>query len=108
MCPGDPDFSEGSDRKIYERELLRLRMSLTDAKQYGKPIIAATHYPPMNRSHQPSGFTELYREFGVKLAVYGHLHGESAFRQAAEGELYGVTYRLVSLDRLGSAPLRLL
>ena len=108
ICPGDPEFSESTDRKIYERELIRLRMSLEDASRCGKRIIAATHFPPMNRSREASGFTGLYREFGVKTALFGHLHGESAFRSAPEGSIDGIDYRLVSLDRLGAAPLRIL
>ena len=107
-CPGDPDFSEGTDRKIYERELIRLRMSLDEASRCGKTIIAATHFPPMNRDREPSGFTELYREFGVKTALFGHLHGDSVIRTAPEGLIDGIEYKLVSLDRLGAAPLRIL
>ena len=107
-CPGDPDFSEAEDRKIYERELLRLEMSLSSAAACGKQIIAATHFPPMNRKAEPSGFTRLYKRFGVKKAVYGHLHGVSAFLTAPEGCIDGIEYRLVSLDRLGAAPLKLL
>ena len=49
ICPGEPDFSEDADRKIYEREVLRLEMSLKSASQCGKEIIAAMHFPPMNR-----------------------------------------------------------
>ena len=108
ICPGEPDFSEADDRKIYERELLRLEMSLTSAAACGKQIIAATHFPPMNRKAEPSGFTELYKRFGVKTAVYGHLHGVGAFLAAPEGCIDGIEYRLVSLDRLGAAPLKLL
>ena len=108
ICPGEPDFSEADDRKIYERELLRLEMSLASAAACGKQIIAATHFPPMNRKAEPSGFTELYKRFGVKTAVYGHLHGVGAFLTAPEGCIDGIEYRLVSLDRLGAAPLKLL
>ena len=107
-CPGEPDFTEGTDRKIYERELIRLRMSLEAASVCGKQIIAATHFPPMNRYKEASGFTELYREFGVKTALFGHLHGESAFKNAPEGDIGGISYRLESLDRLHAAPLKIL
>ena len=107
ICPGDQDFSETADRRIYERELIRLEMSLKSASACGKPIIAATHFPPMNRKKEPSGFTGLYKSYGVKTAVYGHLHG-AAILSAPEGLIDGIDYRLVSLDRLGAAPLKLL
>ena len=108
ICPGEPDFSESEDRKIYEREIIRLRMSLEDASRCGKRIIAATHFPPMNRKKEPSGFTELYKQFGVEKALFGHLHGEGAFMNAPEGRIDGIDYRLISLDRLKAAPLRIL
>ena len=106
-CPGDPDFTESTDRKIYERELIRLEMSLKSASACGKQIIAATHFPPMNKAAEASGFTDLYKAYGVKKAVYGHLHG-NAIQSAPEGIIDGIEYRLVSLDRLQAAPLKLL
>ena len=107
VCPGEPDFSEETDRKIYEREILRLEMSLKSASECGREIIAAMHYPPMNRRFEPSGFTELFRAYGVKRVVYGHLHGENVFRNGPQGEIDGIEYRLVSLDKLQAAPLRI-
>ena len=107
-CPGEPDFSEDTDRKIYEREILRLEMSLKSASDCGKPVIAAMHFPPMNRKFEPSGFTRLFEEYGVKRVVYGHLHGVNVFRNGPQGEIDGIEYTLISLDKLGSAPLRLL
>ena len=107
-CPGEPDFSESTDGKIYRRELIRLEMSLKSASACGKPIIAATHFPPRNRFSEPSGFSDLLEKYGVRTCVFGHLHGEQAFRNAPEGLIDGVCYRLVSLDRLGAAPLRIL
>ena len=108
ICPGEPDFSESADRKIYEREIIRLEMSLKSAADGGKPIVAAMHYPPRNRYSEPSEFSELFAKYGVRTCVFGHLHGEQAFRNAPEGLIDGVYYRLVSLDRLGAVPLRIL
>ena len=105
LCPEDINFSEAEDRKIYERELLRLAMSLKCAKKTGKEIIAATHYPPIVSGEKTSGFMELYKEYEVETAVFGHLHGDKAFSSAPEGTIDGVNLRLVSLDRLSAAPL---
>ena len=104
-CPGEPDFSEETDRKIYEREILRLEMSLKSASECGKEIIAAMHFPPMNRKFEPSGFTELLKAYGVKRLVYGHLHGANVFKNGPQGEIGGIEYSLVSLDKLQAAPL---
>ena len=105
ICPGEPEFSEETDRKIYEREILRLEMSLRSAAECGKEIVAAMHFPTMNRKFEPSGFTELFNAYGVKRVVYGHLHGAQVFRNGPQGEIDGIEYSLVSLDRLQAAPL---
>lgn len=103
-CPGTEGFGE-HDRKIYDREVLRLRMSLDDAKAAGaENIIGVLHYPPTNEKHHKSGFTDLMSEYGVKTCVYGHLHGRDAFKNGLKGEYNGVEYKLVSLDYLQGRP----
>ena len=104
ICPGTVGFDD-HDNKIYERELLRLRMSLDDAKEQGaEEIIACTHYPPMNDKFQTSGFTQLMTEYKVKQCLYGHLHGKEAFKNGFQGLLNGTRYRLVSLDDVKCEP----
>jgi hypothetical protein len=104
ICPGDEDFSE-EDKKIYERELLRLRMSLDDAKRQGADkIIGVLHFPPTNDKLQFSGFTELMTEYNVDTCVYGHLHGNDAFKNGLQGIFNKVRYELVSLDYIEAKP----
>ena len=106
-CPGTEGFDD-HDRKIYEREIGRIRMSLEDAKKKGaREIIGVLHYPPTNDKHQVSGFTELMTEYGVKTCVYGHLHGKEKYKRGLKGVLNGVEYKLVSLDYLNADPLRI-
>lgn len=99
-CEGSKGFT-AEDKKIYDREVMRLELSLKSAK--GKPILAMTHYPPFNEKGEPSGFTELYEAHGVFLAVYGHLHNRSC-RMAFEGTRNGTEYHLVSCDHLNFNP----
>ena len=103
VCPGSDGFTE-ADRKIYDREVLRLGYSLQAGKkaaaETGKEIIAFTHFPPTNEKKQPSGFTALMEEYGVKDAYYGHLHRKETFKRGITGNLNGVNYRLISADRL--------
>ena len=101
-CPNSAGFSE-NDRKIYERECLRLGLSLDAAKRFGGTDIVMTHFPPMNEKRQESGFTERIAASGARLAVYGHLHG-IALRFAFEGERDGVSYHCVAADHLDFAP----
>ena len=104
ICPGTEGFDE-HDLKIYNREQLRLRMSLEDAAAQGADrIITSIHYPPSNDKFEESGFTSLMEEFGVKTCVYGHLHGKEAFKNGYKGIWNGVEYRLVSLDYVDCEP----
>ena len=104
ICPGTDGFSE-HDRKIYDREAARLRLSLEEGKKQGiKKIIGVLHYPPTNDKHQASDFTRLMEEDCVKTCVYGHLHGTDVFPIGLKGIYNGVEYRLVSLDYLQAKP----
>lgn len=105
-CPGSSAWEGGSDEKIYQRELIRLRLTLDAAKRRladGGTLIAMLHYPPFNERQEQSGFTELMEDFGVKIALYGHLHGISA-GSAFEGCRHGVMYHMVSCDYLDFRP----
>jgi len=104
MCPGTDGFTL-HDKAIYERENIRLKFSLDDAVSKGADeIIAVLHYPPTNDSHQPSGFTSLLSEYGVKKCVYGHLHNPEVHKRGLKGVLNGVEYSLVSLDYVEAKP----
>ncbi len=107
-CPGDADFA-AHDRKIYNREVLRLKMSLEAAKSMEPDeIVGVLHFPPTNDKKQGSDFTELMAEYGVKTCVYGHLHGRDAFGKGLQSTLNGVNYKLVSLDFLETCPLQII
>jgi len=104
ICPGTVGYDE-HDNKIYEREQIRLKFSLEEAKNSGiQNIMVALHYPPTNDKMQTSGFTRLLSEYGVKTCVYGHLHGNDAYKNGIKGNLNGVEYKLVSLDYLSCMP----
>ena len=108
ICPGTDGFSE-HDRKIYDREAARLKMSLEDAKKAGADtIIGVLHFPPTNDKQQKSAFTDLLTQYGVKTCVYGHLHGKDAFKNGMQGVYNGVEYKLVSLDYLEGRPVEIL
>ena len=104
ICPGTEGFDE-HDRKISDRELMRLDFSIKDAvKQGAKEIICMLHYPPTNEKYQPSGFTEMMEDSPAKLCLYGHLHGRDTFHRGIKGNLNGVEYMLVSLDYVHCDP----
>ena len=65
------------DEKIYNREAIRLELSLKSAqhlREEGDIVICMTHYPPFNSNLDDSDYTLLMDKYGVNYAVYGHLH----------------------------------
>ena len=107
--PCDSEFS-AADRKIYERELIRLELSLAAAERLkgrsGKPIIAMMHFPPLMRDGRPTGFSELLERYGAAACLYGHLHGAPAWEAGFRGEMNGVLYALVSADAVDFSPMQ--
>lgn len=95
--PFDKDFS-ADDAAIYERELIRLRLSLEDGIKKNNEIIVMMHYPP------DVGFTDILDEYNVKHCVYGHLHGESAWKTAT----INTKQSLVSSDYLQFKPYKII
>lgn len=86
------------DKRLYEREAVRLELSLKAAAAYaGKEIIVAMHYPPLFTAEEHSLFTDLMEKYPVRYCVYGHLHGKQLLI-AFEGLRSGINYKLVSSD----------
>ncbi len=110
LLPGDRGWGDDPEhnQKIYARELQRLQLSLQSALKAGAAeIVVMLHYPPVGPGGAPTEFSRLLAATpGVSLCVYGHLHGAAAHERAFQGELDGVTYRLVAGDYLGFVPLR--
>ncbi len=104
-APGGLDW-EPHDQKIYDREVLRLKMSLDAAREQasGRPLVVAVHYPPFAANGKHTDYSRLICESGARLCVYGHLHGERSHRTAVEGLRDGVEFHLIACDRLGFVP----
>jgi predicted phosphohydrolase len=101
ICPHSDNFVS-KDQKIYERELIRLRLSLEAAKNSGhKRIFSMIHYPPTNDKNVETGFTELFNEFNVEKIIYGHLHNN--FQSKIQNEKYILT----SCDFIDFTPIKL-
>ena len=100
-------FTE-KDKKILNRELIRLRLSLDGAKKAGyEKIIVMLHYPPTNEKREASVFTDLFNEYKVEKVIYGHVHGPGLVNAINE-ELFGVHYIMTSSDFLNFDPIRIL
>jgi uncharacterized protein len=94
---------DGQEQKIYNRELIRLELSLQQASGYKLQLIAMLHYPPLLKDTLNTAFTDLLENYGVSLCCFGHLH-DVGIQNAFQGKRNGVDYHLVSCDAIGFAP----
>ncbi len=96
----EPESPE--EKKLYNRELVRLENAIADAKKTGaEHMIVMLHYPPGPNT----AFARCMQENGVDTCVFGHLHG--TYENAVQGDVRGVCYRLVSSDYLKFMPLEI-
>jgi predicted phosphohydrolase len=106
--PGDPYYREENDRKIYERQVGRLRLALEQAHKHHPEleIWVMLHFPPLTKHVSSSGYMEVMKEYGVTRCVYGHLHGK-AKDVAIQGVVGGIELKLVACDALNFCPYKL-
>ncbi|MBQ8072802.1 MAG: metallophosphoesterase [Clostridia bacterium] len=99
MIPTEEAPLDPREEKIYRRELVRLDLALDAAKRLakGRPIVVMLHYPPLYLGQRSSGFTERMERAGVRICVYGHLHG-GGIAAGFNGEQGGIRYWLTSCD----------
>ena len=107
-APEDPT-AQPEDGKVFRREIERLKLSLAEADRVQPrdlPRLAMTHYPPWLEGRAPTAVVELLRDAGVRVCVYGHLHGDD-HRLAVEGEREGIRFHFVAADAVGFAPVEI-
>lgn len=98
------DFSTEEDKKIFDRELIRMELSLSSMqknRKEGDIIIAMIHYPPFNYKPERSAMTNLFAKYAVDKVVYGHLHGKNV-KSMPKVVLDGVEYYLTSCDQVNN------
>jgi uncharacterized protein len=102
-----PGGEDDSDRRIFDREVERLALSLADLekKRYSS-LIVMTHYPPLRTLDESTPVSELIERSRASCCVYGHLHGPD-IKTAAQGCRNGVLYRLVSADAAAFTPVQI-
>ena len=72
ICPGDTRYTD-HDKKIYLREVGRLKLSLESAvnsSKFNDNIILMMHFPPTNDKHDRSEFIELIEKYNIPLDEY--------------------------------------
>ena len=106
------DSLDGSDnRKIYEREKLRIQMCVDKLNEadpdHTKTRILMIHYPPVTANQEFTEFAQLIADGGVDICVYGHLHGK-AHKKAFEGDFGGTKFICSSADYVEFCPVRVI
>ncbi|MBR4874201.1 MAG: metallophosphoesterase [Clostridia bacterium] len=103
-CKGYPETesepNNEEEKKLYNRELSRLKNGILKAKELGTDrIIVMLHYPPGENTE----FARVLREEKVDICVFGHIHGDY-FKGVTMGDVGGCMCRLVSCDYLKFMP----
>ena len=102
------EFSE-EDEKIYKREVERLKLTLKSAKvlQVGnEKIICMMHFPPFDGNGNDSEFVKLFKEYGVSVVVFGHLHGYTNCKLKQTKN--DITYYFTSCDHINNDPVEII
>lgn len=97
------------DNKIFLRELSRLENSiLYGLEKFNEfdEIICIMHYPPFDKRNLPNEFEYIFKEYGIKKVIYGHIHGKAAFKMP-EGNIDGIEYYCVSGDKIDFIPVKI-
>lgn len=101
----EPGRSAAHDKKLIEREALRLEASLKAAGERDKYVFL--HYPPKYGAYGCPELLALLRQYGAKVCCSGHLHGES-LRLAFNGPWDGTRHINVSGDGIFFRPCKIL
>ncbi len=101
ILPSDKNFTQ-RDGVVYEREKIRLRLSLdaAAAKAKGRELIVMMHYPPVSQAGEQSEFSKIIDEYTVCQAVFGHIHNAPPDGQYTDILVNHTNYNLVSCDYL--------
>lgn len=95
------------NKKIFERELIRLQLSLDQMDQKAKYRLVMLHYPPIGLDLKESRVHQLLKSYKVDICVFGHLHSLKTSKPLF-GEKEGIVYHLTSCDYLNFIPKKIL
>ena len=93
------------DVKIVNREVIRLKLSLTDSQKHVGKKIVFLHYPPVYDNMQCDEIMQVLEEHEIKECYFGHIHGKYAAQKALVGKYLGINMHLISCDYINFCPL---
>ncbi len=109
VLPQDDAFTK-EDEKIFNREVIRLNLSLDALKRLKQQekqervSIALMHYPPFTEQGAPSLLSGRLEEEGIDICLFGHIHHPVPL-YLSNPEIRGVRYVLTSSDQRQFRPL---
>ncbi len=108
--PGDKDYSEAADGKLFRRETIRLEKAISDAARLRSSaenkdceIVLFMHFPPFGSHIAETEFTKIIESSGIKRCYYGHFHGVAPGCEPVFGN-GSCRYSLISSDYLRFTP----
>ena len=96
------DEDVARDDRLWQRELIRLGLSIEDARSMDGTMIAMVHFPPVGPSGESTGASRMLEDAGVETCVFGHLHGADIGWK--DQIIRGIRYVLVSCDQINFTP----
>lgn len=99
------DAEADVDKKILNREIGRLQMSVNAAREKQLEPIVFLHYPPVYAGTVCEEMLSALKDLQIKRCYYGHIHGRVAIEKAVNGVYDNIDLRLISGDSLQFAPL---
>jgi predicted phosphohydrolase len=93
--------------KIINREVIRLKMSLDNAKKLKdetqKEILVFFHFPPVWADYSCEPIVEILKEYDIKRCYFGHIHG--CYNVSGRFNYEGIEFNMISADFLDFIPL---
>ncbi|MGN1227476.1 MAG: metallophosphoesterase [Christensenellales bacterium] len=102
VVPEKNQIQSDEDKKIYNREIERIILSLNAMKkvrQENDKVIFMIHYPPFNNARNQNEFLTLFEQNNVDIVVYGHLHGKNVRTKLYE-KRNDIDFYLTSTDQI--------
>lgn len=92
--------------KIVNREKIRLKMSLDEAKKLqeasNKEILVFFHFPPVWNDFVCEELVCLLKEYEISRAYFGHIHG--VYNVSSLFEYEGIRFKMISADFIDFLP----
>ena len=88
-------------KKIFNRELNRLELSLSTLDKSSSTRIAMTHYPPLEEDLIATEATKTLESFKIDMVIFGHRHDAT---KSYFGKLNGIEYHCTAADIIDFDP----